>query len=333
MDVKSHLEDWVAYSRNSLRRSLDKKSFRKVEESWREQREYISTAVRALPSQCQQEAVIRLDELKPKPFINKGGRSQVSGERVQIGNCELSLDPIDGSICHLRKAGCRRLIADPTHRLACFGYQTFSALDYERYYRQYCTNDWGWAQRDFKKFGLPASALSGWHVPHLRRLVLKEGKLHAELEFGSEARRAGAPGKSVISIAPHEQGLSVELRWFDKPANRMPEAFWLKFSPRLRAGATVTFEKLGVSIDPKEVVRKGNRHLHAVTGPVRLGELSILSLDAALVAPGKPQLLDFNQKQSSYREGVSFNLYNNVWGTNFPMWYSEDALFRFDLTF
>ena len=26
-----------------------------------------------------------------------------------------------------------------------------------------------------------------------------------------------------------------------------------------------------------------------------------------------------------------FNLYNNVWNTNFPMWYEDDALFRFSI--
>jgi hypothetical protein len=26
---------------------------------------------------------------------------------------------------------------------------------------------------------------------------------------------------------------------------------------------------------------------------------------------------------------MHFNLYNNVWGTNFPMWYEDDARFRF----
>ena len=27
--------------------------------------------------------------------------------------------------------------------------------------------------------------------------------------------------------------------------------------------------------------------------------------------------------------GVWFNLYNNMWNTNFPLWYDEDARFRF----
>jgi hypothetical protein len=30
---------------------------------------------------------------------------------------------------------------------------------------------------------------------------------------------------------------------------------------------------------------------------------------------------------------MHFNLYNNVWGTNFAMWYDEDSRFRFSLNF
>ena len=50
-----------------------------------------------------------------------------------------------------------------------------------------------------------------------------------------------------------------------------------------------------------------------------------------LVAPGEPSLLDFNDRQPPLERGMHFNLYNNVWGTNFPMWSDEDARFRFVL--
>ena len=33
--------------------------------------------------------------------------------------------------------------------------------------------------------------------------------------------------------------------------------------------------------------------------------------------------------ENRLENGVWFNLYNNMWNTNFPMWYDEDALFRF----
>ena len=56
-----------------------------------------------------------------------------------------------------------------------------------------------------------------------------------------------------------------------------------------------------------------------------------MTLDAALVAPGEPSLLNFNSDLPRLAKGAHFNLYNNVWGTNFPMWYEDDAQFRFVL--
>ncbi|NOG48471.1 MAG: hypothetical protein HND48_02750 [Chloroflexi bacterium] len=50
-----------------------------------------------------------------------------------------------------------------------------------------------------------------------------------------------------------------------------------------------------------------------------------------LVAPGRPSLLDFHNRLPDMSGGVHFNLYNNVWGTNFPMWFEDDARFRFVL--
>ena len=95
----------------------------------------------------------------------------------------------------------------------------------------------------------------------------------------------------------------------------------------------VSLRKLGAWIDPLGVVSHGNRALHAVDAGVRAGDLFIKTLDTALVAPGTPHLTNFDDAQPSLEQGVFFNLYNNIWGTNFPMWYEEDARFRFVVTF
>jgi hypothetical protein len=94
-------------------------------------------------------------------------------------------------------------------------------------------------------------------------------------------------------------------------------------------------EKLGELFSPLEVVRHGNRKLHAIGRQVLYSDkqdvLSIETLDAPLVAPGEPSLLRFDNRQPPLSQGMHFNLYNNIWGTNFPMWYDEDARFRFIL--
>jgi hypothetical protein len=95
--------------------------------------------------------------------------------------------------------------------------------------------------------------------------------------------------------------------------------------------------KLGSAISPLDVIKNGNRKLHAVESGVmyhdRQSEMQIETFDTALVAPGEPSLLNFNNRQPNLKNGMHFNLLNNVWGTNFPMWFDDDARFRFDLVF
>ena len=94
-------------------------------------------------------------------------------------------------------------------------------------------------------------------------------------------------------------------------------------------------EKLGAWVSPLDVIRNGSRHLHATGKGVRWQRegqgLQIESLDAPLVAPGQRSLLDFTNRLPVMRKGVHFLLLDNLWGTNFPMWFDEDARFRFTL--
>ena len=57
--------------------------------------------------------------------------------------------------------------------------------------------------------------------------------------------------------------------------------------------------------------------------------VSIESWDTALLSLGEPALWRFDLEQPRLDKGVWFNLFNNMWNTTFPLWYGEDALFRF----
>ena len=42
---------------------------------------------------------------------------------------------------------------------------------------------------------------------------------------------------------------------------------------------------------------------------------------------------EFAQKIKNIEtDGISYVLYNNVWGTNFPLWYEDNASFEFEIT-
>ena len=111
---------------------------------------------------------------------------------------------------------------------------------------------------------------------------------------------------------------------------RIPEASWLGFSIASLDPETISLIKLGRSVSPLDVVPDGNKTLHAVEQVEGLS-FSLKPLDSALVAPGEPSLVSFDGKHDpDLGKGVYFNLHNNVWGTNFPLWIEDDAQFRFE---
>ena len=151
----------------------------------------------------------------------------------------------------------------------------------------------------------------------------------------SHRERFGAPEELFVEyrFQPGVAAFEVTVQWFRKPASRLPEAFWFSFAPAVAQPERWTMDKLGSRISPLDVIRNGNRNLHAVGRGVdyagRDGAVRIESLDAPLVAPGAPRLLRFDNAPPDLAGGFHFDLYNNVWGTNFPMWYEDDARFRF----
>lgn len=171
---------------------------------------------------------------------------------------------------------------------------------------------------------------------------LAVGALVVQLRLPEPARtRSGAPEVVVLTltdITPIEgpSTLGLELRWEDKPANRLPEATWLGVRPMVADPNAMVLDKLGQEVSPVDVVPRGGRHLHAVGEGVRWpdpdGTLALRTLDAPLVAPGHPRLLDPDPGPLALDEGVWVCLHDNVWGTNFPMWSEARARFRFELS-
>ena len=143
------------------------------------------------------------------------------------------------------------------------------------------------------------------------------------------AKEYGCPPRFALTITPEENRVLFDFAWYDKPALRIPEALWLGFCPTQPLTA---IEKLGGMIDPLDVVSNGGRELHCTEGLLRFGDISLHTLDAPLLAIEKPACYAFYDKNPDTRKGIWVNLFNNQWGTNFPMWNEGDARFRFALT-
>jgi hypothetical protein len=349
MDEKTHLADTSNYTAAQFQAARTTEKYVKFAASWDEQRQYLRDAVSALGDlSLTQEAATSLATLVPtRPDVTGFTRITDLTSAFETTHFVIGFDANCGALnCLIDKATGRNWAAD-AHWLGCFRYETFSHHEYERFQQQYNIlsnpeNLW-WILEDFGKPGLEAVETSyrQWET-QLAELYLRQEAtgqyfvLH--LTIPDECSTVyGCPRTLIMEIfCPFEQPqLELTFQWFDKPASRLPEALWLSFTPKITDASGWTLEKMGEYISPLEVLPNGNRKLHAMGTGIfyrdEAGQLAIESLDAPLVAPGEPSLLNFNNDQPDITQGMHFNLYNNIWGTNFPMWYDEDARFRFVL--
>ena len=348
MDEKSYLNDHENYALKDFKRVRNTPDFKRFESSWVEKRAYPQLALNALEdSPLADEARARLESIRPAvPDLTAWRPLQPGQAHCENAHLAVLFDETNGGLNQLVDLDSAIPLLDSNGQFSAFTYQTFSLADYDRFFNSYILphQRHGWAFEDFCKPGLRQedSPSRVWH-PRVKGIYASPNAGDREflfhLTFEDEAcQDFGAPENSYLQYSLPAQGksLHIKLQWFNKQASRMPEAFWLNFQPRPADADAWFIEKLGAEISPLSVVENGNRHLHASGKRVvrRAGgrELRLSSLDAPLVAPGDRSLLNFNNQQPDMKEGVHFCLFDNLWGTNFPMWFEEDCLFRFEVS-
>jgi len=351
LDEKTHLHDYKAYRICDMAPLRGAANFRLMEESWKEQREYINAAIGRLPNPAlADEAKDALARLAPKMPISDGMRElSLPGASVDIGNFTIGLDSITGAICRLldRRTGVDW--ASAQQQLCLVKYQVFGSRDYDRFLNQYVrpthlVNRGDWPVLDLSKPGIEDVLIDGlsWN-PSLTSAFVEDDdsgakRLLLNLALPDECNiDYGAPRKFTLEISrTTDDALDIVLQWFDKPATRMAEALWLSFTSDITDWGRWELQKMQQPVSPTEVASKGGRRFHAISADVAYtfenSRFCLQTLDAPLIAMGEAALLDFDDSIPSARQGVHVNLYNNVWGSNFPMWNEDDARFRFKLS-
>lgn len=206
----------------------------------------------------------------------------------------------------------------------CLSWQLYDFFSYEWYkhvYSRIIPFSLPWFCQDFTKPGLPYDFHGGTYDAKPVGAWKDGQKTIVRLTFDADITAAqGLPQFYAIL-----DGENVEILWHGMQANRMPNAYWLKFTGMDEAWE---IHKMGHWIAADSVI--GSPLICGFEKGVRNKDYVIESPDAGLAAPYGRRLLDYDlhpQTQDMY-----FNLYNNVWNTNFPMWYSNDARFRFKIT-
>lgn len=296
-------------------------SYKLMEESWLEQRGYIREAVTALPEKWRRRAIERLETLRPAgPGVCAEPTSErsfeISGYKVEVDN--------DGTV----KTGGNWL-----GRLVYEVYSARTVFDNLEKYNRDLEHTRVWAEGDFSKPGLDRveDLRDEAFAYELQGVEREDNALRLWLKAPERAaERYGAP-RAVTVAYTFGENIDVELRWFDKDESRIPEGLFFGFGLGYGKGEPVRLEKLSLSIDPYNVREGGNRKLHA-SPVVEGGSGTVRSLHAPLLSVGGRHLYDENEEYGRPEDGMWYLLHNNRWGTNFPLWYGENARFEFEIS-
>ena len=317
LDEKITLKDNVHFEKSDFYSMLDTPTFKRFEDSWNEQREYVNSAVlndeaKRLVSEYRCEKLDVSDIGAPLPYgIKINGFGEIVSLKLK-----------------------NRVLADEKHPLCSFIYEQFSENEYGRFFNRYNRlvrkdkTPLEWMVEDFTKIGM-SQGVSEYrsYRPMLYKVSYDGQRIAVSCAMPEEAHeKFGCPKEIQYVLTFDESSVNVDFAWFGKDKNRMAEAMWLTLSPIVSDNSSWRIEKLGQMIDPFAHAPLGGMQDYTF-GIVENNDVKLQFTDGALVSFGKPNLLEFDDNTRT-GEQISVNLYNNVWGTNFPMWYGEDGRIR-----
>lgn len=324
ISVGTHLLNWDKYDFDSFQQARKLPGFMIAETSWKEKEANIDKAIKYLPVDLREEAERELSGIG-HPAKQRVKGMKVSPEMTNDGVLQINLN---GFCMHIGE----------------ITYQSFSTEDFNRFHEAYVTQKVEWAIQDFGKRGLrPEQSQSISIKPVLKNCDTKKISKGKEIA----CRFVFPKNESVDTrVFPEEMYanylintvdgcIDLDVTIMDKPANRLPEAYWISFLPEQITRILV--EKTGTPVDVLDIVEGGNRQMHGIDRYVdvitTVGRIRITSLDAPLVTVGERNLLNYSVTRPDIRNGVHFCLFNNVWGTNYSMWFEGSLTYRFKIEF
>ena len=349
-DVKTYLHDTTNWTNAEFHAVQNDGSFVDMVNSWIEQRMWgASFPVELLGDHPLRVAIqTAIDSMRFNGEVPTNGYKQVSdiSTKFNCGGIELQFSNTTGAIVHLldmRSPSKPITYADSSHQLAEIVYQTFTSADYNTYFSEYFY-DFApkFARKDFGKPGwngtlrlsVTANPQALWYKEDAGACnFLLSSVLHNQSTAVTELGGSAAlwTQLSVAKTTSPSVSIPLNLTLFlaNKTATRIPESYSLYFNPVVTDTSTMAVSKLGEYVSVLDVMKNGSKHLHGSDKGIMYPKgPSFYARDTSLVCIGYPTPFPIPMEQPDVDKGFAFNVYNNIWGTNYIMWYPylpEDA--------
>jgi hypothetical protein len=335
--------------------------FQVVQESWDEQREFMTQARASLTSTTS-NLIKSLDKSygvlhQPSPtsanLLQQGYTAVASDDWEKnrtVGALTVRFNATTSSLSYLYNGRTNSTwTSSCAHPMFRFMYRSHSyeeAVAYAKIYKY----DHGGKYPYRVKTGTPFPGMNDtttiarqWY-PTISGMFVKGNSLVLETSIPVQPIEMGygAPKKVWLmyeALDSNDEGgggmMNVELVWEGKSPTRLRESIWLEVRPDLsnEDDWKLYIDKIGQQVDASDVVKQGGAALHGMdpSGGVSLvstsigRRLSIASLDCGLVAPGSNTNIwnytAYDVVPANPTDGFAFDLYSNLYAVNYPLWY------------
>jgi len=296
------------YDVDKFRDERNTPAFRYAEMTWKEQDEYIDQAVEMLPAPLKAVATDELDKI-------------TNIKEKNITNCR-----------KLKKMDSLGRMSFRGSLIGGVSYQSYSKEDYLKFQKEYVRV----YNQGFDKVGLEHQKCESHIVDAVPTCAGKcDGSIVYNMQFpvvdGVDSRVY--PGKVQIEYKEAESGMDVTVTILDKPAVRLPEALWFSFW--FDGINSLIAEKTGSEVNLLDVVSGGNRKMHFIDRYVDVstdkGNFRIYPQDAPFLTIGERNGIGYSREYPNLDKGLHFCLFNNLWSTNFNLWWEGSIRYRFHI--
>ena len=371
LDVKTTLGYDRKFDKEGFKKSLDKPAYKRIVDSWNEQkqrvydacdglekmkREFLSSDETGLFNPNGQEYVgyvktdiiphsaesfgVKYAKVRIPPFGTKTEflpldkvKLSRTNKNIVVENdfLRLKIDCKTGNICTLTELKTGNVLL----RDSGYEYEVIGTEKVWNFLRGYCSRYFDWAVNDLGRMNYPLNEENQTFFPEFKEFEFSELGVKA-IFVNSEKSVEEYGNAECIEVIYRLLGnkLNIVLNVRDKQVTPIIEGghFVLDFGRY----NSIALNKVGGLVDPTcEIASDANHANYCVENYVNIskesGGVTLVTHDAPLVALGSPKIYDFLPEYKKEKGRVYVNLFNNMWGTNFPQWMGGDYSYEFDI--
>ena len=341
--------DTVNWTNAAFEKARKQANYVNSENSWVEQRQFLNLTLEASYGHPLYDYISNaLEDLNPVVPSIAGFKSVDPSQTFKLinGTVTIGFDKIGGWIDNLVYSN-TYTFASSKNPLAVLSYHTYNESDYHYMNSIYDYHgNSGYDKPNSTENAHPNTTIYSTILDKLYQSEADPAIFIMQFHFDQFAHTYyGAPGQVwiLLTVSSNQTSteselvsLSFELVWVNKTATRLAEATMFSFYPQRQSNSSLWegyVQKIGTWIDLSSVIKNGSQYQHiaqeaALTDSESNIQITLRSPDTPLVCPivskvksPTPFPAPLDPIDPSLIEGIAFNLHNNIWNTNYALWY------------